>query len=94
LDLHLSYASIEVRRGADLACTPVRSPRSWEANAAGKTTLLAAVSGVLRPRRGTIAFAGQDVTGSPPPKLVRRGIWGLASASVDRIFELLEQLNA
>jgi ABC-type branched-subunit amino acid transport system ATPase component len=62
--------------------------RTW------RSTLPQGVSGVLRPRRGTIAFAGQDVTGWPSHKLVRHGIWGLASVLVDGIFELLEQLNA
>jgi ABC-type branched-subunit amino acid transport system ATPase component len=90
----VSYADIEVRHGVDLEVHTGEIVALLGANAAGKTTLPQAVSGVLRPRRGTIALPGQDVTGWPPPKLVRRGIWGLASVLVDGIFELLEQLNA
>jgi branched-chain amino acid transport system ATP-binding protein len=44
------------------------------ANGAGKTTTLRTVSGLLRPRRGTIHFRGNDVTGLPPYRLVERGL--------------------
>jgi branched-chain amino acid transport system ATP-binding protein len=44
------------------------------ANGAGKTTTLRTVAGLLRPRRGTIRFMGEDVTGMPAFKLVQRGL--------------------
>ena len=44
------------------------------ANGAGKTTTLRTVAGLLRPRRGTIRFMGEDVTGMPAYKLVQRGL--------------------
>ena len=44
------------------------------ANGAGKTTTLRTVAGLLRPRRGTIRFQGEDVTGMPAFKLVERGL--------------------
>jgi branched-chain amino acid transport system ATP-binding protein len=44
------------------------------ANGAGKTTTLRTVAGLLRPRRGTIRFRGNDVTGLPPYRLVERGL--------------------
>ncbi len=43
-------------------------------NGVGKTTLLKAVVGLLRPRRGTIAFAGTDITRLPPYERARLGI--------------------
>ncbi len=43
-------------------------------NGAGKTTLLAQLSGELAPDRGTIRFAGQDITGLAQP---RRALLGL-----------------
>ena len=43
-------------------------------NGAGKTTLLRAISGLLRPRGGTIAFADADLTRLPPHVITARGI--------------------
>jgi branched-chain amino acid transport system ATP-binding protein len=44
------------------------------ANGAGKTTLLRTISGLVRPRQGTIEFAGSEITRLPPHEIVRRGI--------------------
>jgi branched-chain amino acid transport system ATP-binding protein len=44
------------------------------ANGAGKTTLMKAIAGVLRPRSGTVSFLGEEITGLPPHKIVRRGV--------------------
>jgi branched-chain amino acid transport system ATP-binding protein len=44
------------------------------ANGAGKTTSLRSIAGLLRPRRGSIHFQGEDVTGLPPYRLVERGL--------------------
>jgi branched-chain amino acid transport system ATP-binding protein len=44
------------------------------ANGAGKTSLLNAVCGVVRPAQGTVRVAGDDVTGMTPNHVVRRGL--------------------
>jgi branched-chain amino acid transport system ATP-binding protein len=44
------------------------------ANGAGKTSVLNAACGVLRPAGGRVRVAGEDVTGSPPGPVVRRGV--------------------
>jgi branched-chain amino acid transport system ATP-binding protein len=44
------------------------------ANGAGKTTLLRTVSGLVRPRRGRILLADQNVAGRGPEQIVRSGI--------------------
>ena len=44
------------------------------ANGGGKTTILKALCGLLKPRRGQILFAGEDVAGRPPYELVGRGL--------------------
>ena len=41
---------------------------------AGKTTTLHTVSGLLRPRSGSIQFCGEDITKVPAHKLVERGL--------------------
>ena len=43
-------------------------------NGVGKTTLLNAVTGVLPPTAGTVAFGGEDVTRTPTHQRVRRGM--------------------
>jgi len=43
-------------------------------NGAGKSTIFNLVNGVLTPHRGRIAFAGIDITGWPPHRVVRQGL--------------------
>jgi branched-chain amino acid transport system ATP-binding protein len=44
------------------------------ANAAGKTTLLRTINGIVRPSAGAIRFAGRDITGLAPHEITRAGI--------------------
>ncbi len=44
------------------------------ANGAGKSTVLKAVSGLVRPRAGTISFRGEDLKRVPAATRVRRGL--------------------
>jgi branched-chain amino acid transport system ATP-binding protein len=43
-------------------------------NGAGKTTCFNLLSGFARPTAGTIAFAGEDITGLKPHDVVKRGL--------------------
>jgi branched-chain amino acid transport system ATP-binding protein len=44
------------------------------ANGAGKTTTLRAISGLIRPTRGVIRFAGEDLLKYTPDRIVKLGI--------------------
>jgi branched-chain amino acid transport system ATP-binding protein len=44
------------------------------ANGAGKTTTLMCISGVHRPRSGSIRFRGQEIAGRPAHEIVRDGV--------------------
>ena len=44
------------------------------ANGAGKSTTLLALSGLLRPKGGSVRFDGEDITGLASHEIVRRGI--------------------
>lgn len=44
------------------------------ANAAGKTTLLRTINGIVRPMSGRVRFDGQDITGLAPHQITRVGI--------------------
>jgi branched-chain amino acid transport system ATP-binding protein len=43
-------------------------------NGAGKSTLLRTISGLLRPRQGTIQFKGRELTTAPAHEIVKMGI--------------------
>jgi ABC-type branched-subunit amino acid transport system ATPase component len=43
-------------------------------NGSGKSTLLSTISGLLRPRRGQIAFRGDSLVGLAPRQIITKGI--------------------
>jgi branched-chain amino acid transport system ATP-binding protein len=43
-------------------------------NGAGKSTIMKAICGFLRPKTGRILYEGEDVTGIAPHRLIERGI--------------------
>jgi branched-chain amino acid transport system ATP-binding protein len=73
--LYAGYGSGgDILRGVDLNLAQGDFVCLIGPNGAGKSTLLRAVSGILRPRGGTIRFDGVDVGGWRPDLLFRRGI--------------------
>ena len=73
-DLVTAYGKIEALKGVSLEVAEGSITCLLGPNGAGKTTLLFTTAGVLRPRGGTIQFAGKDITGWPPHKIVRTGV--------------------
>jgi branched-chain amino acid transport system ATP-binding protein len=71
--LHAGYGPLEVLHGLDLEVNEGEVVVILGANGAGKTTTMRAVSGTI-PRRGTITFAGKDITRSSADSIVRGGI--------------------
>jgi branched-chain amino acid transport system ATP-binding protein len=68
------YGNIPALRGISID-VPVGSVVAIiGANGAGKTTLMKTIAGVLRPRSGTVSFLGEEITGLPSHKIVRRGV--------------------
>jgi branched-chain amino acid transport system ATP-binding protein len=43
-------------------------------NGMGKTTTVRAIMGLLKPRAGTVLFAGREVSGTPPEAIARLGV--------------------
>ena len=43
-------------------------------NGAGKTTLMMTTAGILRPKRGSIRFAGTEIAGRAPHAIVAQGV--------------------
>jgi branched-chain amino acid transport system ATP-binding protein len=73
-DLVASYGAVRAVDGVSLAVRGGAVTAVLGANGAGKTSLLRAISGLLRPRRGRVRLAGDDIVGVPVEEIVRRGI--------------------
>jgi branched-chain amino acid transport system ATP-binding protein len=56
-------------------------------NGAGKTTFVNLVTGYLKPTRGTVRFAGHDITGQKPRRVTRMGI--CRSFQIPQVYESL-----
>jgi len=73
-DLTVRYGAIEALSGVSLDVREGEVVTLIGANGAGKSTLLMTVSGLLRPARGAIVFADEDITGTAPHRIVRMGV--------------------
>jgi len=73
-DLVAGYGAIDVLHAISLAVNPGEIVAMIGANGAGKTTTLMALSGIVKPKGGTIAFDGHDLTRVPPHQSVRLGL--------------------
>ncbi|HEX2826431.1 MAG TPA: ABC transporter ATP-binding protein [Burkholderiales bacterium] len=72
--LAVAYGGIEAVRGIDLFVRAGELVTLIGANGAGKTTTLKALSGLLKPRAGTVTYDGRDVTGLAAHRLVQLGL--------------------
>lgn len=72
--LVLGYDKTEAVRGISLDVPQGSVVTLIGANGAGKSTTLRGISGLLKPRSGTIRFDGEDITGLSPHKIAQRGI--------------------
>jgi len=68
------YGKSHVLHGVSLDVFPGEVVALLGRNGAGKTTTLAAITGVVPPRRGRITYGGRDVTGWPPEAITRLGV--------------------
>ena len=73
-DLAAAYGPIRALDGVSLTVGAGELVALVGANGAGKTTLLRCLSGVQALARGTIRFAGQEITRSRPAQRVALGI--------------------
>ena len=73
-ELDAGYGDVQVLWGIGLEIGAGEIVALLGANGAGKSTLLATISGLLEPRRGGIAFEGEQIGGRAPEEIVARGI--------------------
>ncbi len=73
-DLDVHYGGIHALKGVSFSVDEGQIVTLIGANGAGKSTTLRAISGLVRPSRGQIMFAGEPVTGLPAHAIVQRGL--------------------
>jgi branched-chain amino acid transport system ATP-binding protein len=73
-DIHTYYGTIHALKGISLDVREGEIVTLIGANGAGKSTTLRSVNGLNQPGEGTISFAGEDITATPPHDIVKLGI--------------------
>ena len=68
------YGKSHVLHGVSLDVFPGELVALLGRNGAGKTTTLAAITGVVPPRRGRVVYRGAELAGRPPEAIARLGI--------------------
>ena len=72
--LNVSYGDVQVLFDIDLEIHEGEFISIVGANAAGKSTLLRSISGLLKKTSGSIEFQGRQLVGRPPYEVVESGI--------------------
>ncbi|GAC1400600.1 MAG: hypothetical protein NVSMB52_14200 [Chloroflexota bacterium] len=96
-DLHVSYGQARILHGVDIAVG--KNPRALLGrNGMGKTTLCAAIMGLVPASAGSITFRGEQITGWKPHRIASLGIGYVPqgrrifpSLTVDEHFRLVEK---
>ncbi|MFD5215558.1 ABC transporter ATP-binding protein [Microbacterium sp. NPDC058345] len=73
-DLKVSYGRVDAVRGVSFDVAAGSLVTLVGANGAGKSSIINAISGVVRPSAGTITFDGTDITRMKSHRLVPRGL--------------------
>jgi branched-chain amino acid transport system ATP-binding protein len=72
-DLHVYYGGIHALKGIGFDVKAGQIVTLIGANGAGKSTTLRTICGLLKPRRGSITFEGQKITGWQTNAIVKGG---------------------
>ena len=70
--LEVSYGAIPALRGVDLELRPGQITALLGPNGAGKSTMLRCLVGLVRPQRGRVWIAGQDIAGQNTATICRQ----------------------
>lgn len=73
-DINVYYGAIHAIKGISLRVDEGEIVTLIGANGAGKSTTLRTISGLLKPKTGSIKFLDKDIAGMPAHKIVREGI--------------------
>jgi branched-chain amino acid transport system ATP-binding protein len=73
-NLHAAYGKVEVLHGISLDVPKGKVVTLIGSNGAGKTTTMRAISGMIKPKMGTVTLGGKDVTGLDSHRIARAGL--------------------
>ena len=73
-DLKVNYGGIEAVKGISFDIEEGQIVSLIGANGAGKSSTLRAISGLVKPKSGSIQYKGEELAGKDPTALVTRGI--------------------
>lgn len=74
-DLYVGYyKDLNILQGVNLQAQRAKITTVLGANGVGKSTLLKAIYGFLKPNQGQVLLEGQDVTGVATHKLIKKGL--------------------
>jgi branched-chain amino acid transport system ATP-binding protein len=73
-DLTVAYGPVVALQGVSISVADGSMTAVLGANGAGKTTLVRTISGLTRPRSGSIRLDGRDITRLAPDEIARLGV--------------------
>jgi branched-chain amino acid transport system ATP-binding protein len=73
-NLQAAYGKVEVLHGISLEVPKGKLVTLIGSNGAGKTTTMRAISGMIRPKAGTVSLGGRDITGMDSHRIARAGL--------------------
>lgn len=68
------YGQIQALKGISLNVEEGKIVTLLGANGAGKSTTMKTIVGLLKPKKGSVDFLGENVTGLRPDQLLRKGV--------------------
>jgi branched-chain amino acid transport system ATP-binding protein len=89
--VEVAYGDLPALRGVSVSVEAGETLSVVGANGAGKTTMLRAISGLMRPRAGQILFDGERLDSLPSHAIVERGVVQVAEGR--KIFPSLTVLE-
>ncbi len=90
-NLHTYYGQIHALKGVNLTVNDGEIVTLVGANGAGKSTTLRTISGIVRPKRGSVKLKGKSITGMKAHEITALGIGHVPEGR--RIFPLLTVLE-
>jgi branched-chain amino acid transport system ATP-binding protein len=73
-NVHSYYGHIHALHGISLRVEEGEIVTLIGANGAGKSTTLRTISGLIKPRQGSVLLRGQNITALPPYQIVEKGV--------------------